>query len=221
MSFREQYDKLKHLVGSKIKYFKVAGGEPLLNTDLWDVVEDIKLKSPSFKFIFHTNLTFFPKKHLHILDTVEKIEVAYSIDGIGLVNDYIRHDSNWSEVTDTLMQWNEYGNNNASKHKGYVMTAVQAYNFHDLHNIEKFVKTNNLAWGQNQVYWHNEFNLNALPPEYIKKHTNSSNEMFVKNYKFNPALYEKLKQRTLDDDNLLGNNIRDYIPELFEQFNYS
>jgi hypothetical protein len=64
-----------------------------------------------------------------------------------------------------------------------------------------------------------EFKLNALPPEYVDEIKNQHNEMFFKDYKFDPTLFEKLKQTTKYQDQLFNRNINDYIPRLAYHLN--
>ena len=220
ISFRSQYEKIKHLIGPNFKYLKIAGGEPFLYPDVFEVIELILEKSPNVDVQFNTNVTFFPKKYLHVFDKIKTLRPIYSIDGIGLVNDYIRQDSNWDSTVKVLNQWTSYMNSrSASTDEQFFETTVQAYNFHDKHNIKNLMDSLGCNWIRQSIYYPSEFALNALPPEYIQKHTNEVNKNFVAKYKFDEKLFAQLKARTIADDKLLGKNIKDYIPELYELFN--
>jgi radical SAM protein with 4Fe4S-binding SPASM domain len=220
LGFKDQYEKIKHLIGPNFKYLKIAGGEPFLDNEVPEVIELILEKCPNVDIQFNTNMTFFPKKYIHILDKVKVLRPIYSIDGIGLVNDYIRHDSIWDTTSEVLSQWTNYMRDRSQpRDQQFFQTAVQSYNFHDLHNIKSLMNSLNVDWITVSVGYPTEFALNALPPEYIQKHTNEVNKNFVANYNFDQNLFAQLKARTIDDDNLLGKNIKDYIPELYELLN--
>ena len=219
IGFRDQYEKIKHLIGPDFKYLKIAGGEPFLDHEVLQVIELIAEKCPALDLQFNTNATFFPKKYLHILDKVNVIRPIYSIDGVGLVNDYIRHDSEWDATSEVLSQWKEYMHSRYNtEDQVFFQTTVQAYNFHDQHNIQNLINLLSVEWMRVSISYPHEFALNALPPEYIQKYTNEANEKFVAEYKFDEKLFAQLKARTIADDTLLGKNIQDYIPELYELF---
>lgn len=226
LSTRKKYEKIKHLIGPDFKFLEIAGGEPLLDHELFEVIELILEKCPDLSLQFTTNLTFFPNKYKHILDRVKTIRPIYSIDGVGSLNDYIREGFEWRRVTEVLDQWLGYMSSRPQpSNQQYFQTTVQAYNFHDLHNIKKFIDSKmninsvNIEWIDFPLGYPKEFVLNALPPEYIEKHTNEVNKKFLVNYNFNEDLFSKLKTRTIDDDKLLGKKIQNYIPELYELFN--
>lgn len=221
LNFMEQYEKIKHLIGPNFKYLKIAGGEPFLDPGVIKVIESVLEKCTKLDLQFNTNLTFFPKKYKSILDKVHTIRPIYSVDGTGLVNDYIRHDSDWETTTDVLHQWTDYiHSRSCSSDEPHFQTTVQAYNFHDQQNIKNLMHsfgiTKEINWIKFSINWPFEFRLHALPPEYIKKHTNSANEKFVTNYKFDEKLFFKLKEKTIADDKLLGTTIGNCIPELYE-----
>jgi len=220
LSFKNRYEKIKHLIGPNLTYLRVAGGEPFLYPEFFEVIELISEKCPKLNLQFNTNVTFFPEKSIHILDKIHILRPAYSIDGIGLVNDYIRHDSKWNTTVQVLNKWTDYIRSRSQpKDKPYFSTTTQAYNFHDQHNIKNFFDSYGLNCFNVSVRYPPWLKVNALPPEYIQKHTNEVNKKFVTNYKFDEKAFSRLKTNTIANDKLLGKHIQEYIPELYELLN--
>lgn len=209
-------DNFKQFLSSvpttNLKTVKYLGGEPFITKEIKTLFDWMLTLPNKVKFYCNSNLTLFPKKYLDIMANFDSVIIGYSIDGIGLVNDYIRQDSKWDIVLDNFLQWEEL-----KKHMNvisYVHTTVQAYNFHNLKTIKEFCKNYNLHHSAYHLYYPNEFTLNALPQEYISCFTNDYNINFIKNYKYDAELHNKLKNTTKRNDDLFGSNIKNYIPEL-------
>lgn len=87
---------LKH-----IRHVKFTGGEPLLIPEYTKILEEIVDQGNASKVFlnYSTNLTVFPSDELLSLwEKFSHVEIAFSLDGIGPVNEYIRYPSKWSVV---------------------------------------------------------------------------------------------------------------------------
>lgn len=204
---------LSQIDTTHLKVVKYLGGEPFITKEIKILFEWMLSLPNKVKFYCNTNLTLFPKKYIDILKSFESIIIGYSIDGTELVNDYIRQDSNWKNTQENLDLWEDL--KNTCNIYSYVHTTVQAYNFHDIKNIKEIVcKKYNLHHSTFKLTSPVELSLNALPVDYVNMYTDDYNVKFLKDYKYDPILYEKLKQKTISQDNILQNYIKDYIPEL-------
>lgn len=210
-SFEAIIKNLKNL-----KHIKYQGGEPFITKEIKPVLDYIA--EHNCEFSFSTNCTVFPQKYLDQLAKAKFLFATFSIDGIGLTNNYIRHGKPWNIIEKVFVQWVEWLTNNKIKSFKNINTVVQAYNFHDLENIKNFAAEHNVKWNGLIINDTPEFSINALPESYINLVTNETNELFLSNYKFDYVLYQKLKAKTKTQDTLLNTSIQNYNPILHNAF---
>lgn len=86
---------------------KFTGGEPMLHPhfkrflDLFD--DDHAART---RLVVYTNCSWSPKPQLvAALSRFGKVRICLSIDGIGAVNDYIRHPARWSDTERAARDW--------------------------------------------------------------------------------------------------------------------
>jgi hypothetical protein len=214
-NYNDFYSIAKHL--PKLEHIKYQGGEPFITKEIQQVLEYIS--EHNCHFSFSTNCTLFPLKYIDMLSKAKSLFATFSIDGIGLTNDYIRHGKYWSTVDGVFNKWMDYFEYNKISGVKNVNTVVQAYNFHDLENIVEYLDNFKVRWNGLLISDIPEFTLNALPEKYIEQVMNNTNASFLKGYQFDHALYTKLKLKTTYHDKLLQRNIKDYNPLLCKVFN--
>ena len=92
--------QLKAWLDTKPKILTCAGGEPLMEPQVRELLEygvnnnllqDTLIRIP-------TNGTKINQDWLEFLSRIPKLQIMFSVDGIGPVNDYIRFGSNWDEL---------------------------------------------------------------------------------------------------------------------------
>ena len=111
---KEQIDKLKSMdwpsfektwenlypVLESIEEIYLTGGEPFLSLEQVDLlkkmIQDGKAGKITLKY--NTNLTCLPEKLISLWKNFKTVKINVSIDGLGTVNDYIRHPSSWKVV---------------------------------------------------------------------------------------------------------------------------
>lgn len=184
---------------SKLIKITYVGGEPFITPEIKQVLEFVV--QHQIGFTFDTNCTFYPTKYEHLLKQIPILYASFSIDGIGKVNDYIRHGSNYTNVLENLKKWADFKISRGIKS---ITTVVQAYNFHDLKNIKQLAKEHKMLWTAQLIENPSEFQINALPPDYVESVKDEVNEKFLSNYKFDPMLYKKLKAKTKQQDMILN-----------------
>lgn len=199
-----------------IKHIKYQGGEPFITKEIKAVLDYIA--QHACEFSFSTNCTVFPRKYLNQLNQSKFLYVTFSVDGVGLTNDYIRHGKDWSTVSDVLKQWIQWLSTCNVKSFKNINTVVQAYNFHNLNEIKNLAHEHKINWNGLQIADTPEFTLNALPESYINDKLDSTNEKFLNNYNFDIDLYRKLKHRTFKQDKILNTSIKDYNTDLYKVF---
>lgn len=94
-----------------INYIKFTGGEPMLHPNFIKFL-DLIIKGGNHSHTtleIFTNCSWIPKdKILKRLQKFKQIKIFLSIDGIGTVNDYIRHNSKWQIVEKSILNWLEF-----------------------------------------------------------------------------------------------------------------
>jgi len=200
----------------KLNHIKYQGGEPFITKEIEQVLNYVA--EHNCHFSFSTNCTLFPLKYVDMLSKAKSLFATFSIDGVGLTNDYIRHGKYWSTIDGVFNKWMYYFEQYKISGVKNVNTVVQAYNFHDLENIENYLSNHKVRWNGLIINDIPEFTLNALPEKYINKVLNNTNESFLTNYKFDHTLYKMLKSKTYSLDVLLKRNLQDYNPLLYQVF---
>jgi sulfatase maturation enzyme AslB (radical SAM superfamily) len=151
-----------------------------------------------------------------LLSQIPVIYASFSIDGTGSVNDYIRHGSDYTVIVENLRRWSEF---KIQKGMKSITTVVQAYNLHDLKNIKSLAKQYNMFWTAQHIENPKEFQINALPPDYINSIKDEINTKFMSNYCYDVRLFKKLKTTTFEQDRLLGTDLSKVIPSLYNRIN--
>lgn len=199
---------------SKLKRISYVGGEPFITGEANQVLD--YAAENNLIFHFFTNLTYWPEKFLPKLKKCKKVFATYSIDGIGKINDYIRHPSEWNIIEENFHKWLDFFNNELDNSSQSISVTLQAYNFHQIHEIKEYFKKYKVIPTLIHLDRPNYLRFDALPPDYVEKYINPSSKNYVEQYKFNYPLFCKLKSYTKDMDKMLGRKIEDYLPELAE-----
>jgi hypothetical protein len=88
---------------SCIKKLHFNGGEPLLNTDQFEILSRVDLSRLTISY--NTNGTIYPSDQLIDLWRQAKlVKLFFSIDAVGPQYEYIRYPANWAAVSDNLLR---------------------------------------------------------------------------------------------------------------------
>ena len=82
------------------------GGEPLLIHQHYDFLNELveRGRAPFVTLEYNTNLSIVPEKALKLWEHFKKVKLGVSLDGVGPINDYIRHPSKWSVMERNLLK---------------------------------------------------------------------------------------------------------------------
>lgn len=157
-TYIEMQEMIPHL-----RTIKIAGGEPFFMQGVIKMLKwCIDSGNTHLRLDITTNGTRMQGKVLKWLSAFNSVDIQFSIDGIGYVNDYIRYGAEWDKIAAAYRQYLDSG------FKTNLLATVQAYNLHDIPNIIQFWKDNgshnNLIL--NFVNWPSEFKIDILPQEY-------------------------------------------------------
>lgn len=91
-----------------VEEIKFTGGEPMIHPDflkLMDMLIDMDV-AKNIKLDVFTNCSWVPgEKYLSKLSKFKKVLLSLSVDGVGAVNSYIRHPSDWATVDSAVTTW--------------------------------------------------------------------------------------------------------------------
>lgn len=100
---------LKHIPFVEEIYF--AGGEPLIMDEHYKILNKlIELKKTDIQLKYNTNLSKLKFKKHKVLDLWNKFNDIYigaSIDGYGIIGEYVRKGMNWSETEQNMLEIKE------------------------------------------------------------------------------------------------------------------
>jgi len=199
---------------SKLKGIKYLGGEPFVTPQVWDLFKFLNQNNllENIHFICNTNATYFPSKFLPYFKKLKKLSVELSIDGIGPVNEYIRHGKSWSVIYETIHSWSKY-KSKSDNLKLSVFTTVQAYNFHDVKNIKALADELGIEFHNSLLQVPEYLSVNSLPSSYIQQTTDSFNKKYLPSIQYN-GKFEELRKYTSDMDMALHTDIGNHNPLL-------
>lgn len=195
---------------SHVKRVKYLGGEPFITKEFKTLIDKLSdLKGVGLQV--NTNCTLFPSKYIDKLKKLHWLSIALSIDGIGKVDEYVRQGTDWNTKLKVIKQWADFEKNH-KRCKIFVHTVVQAHNIHDIKNIKAFAQENGWNWSPAIINFPKEFQLHALPKEYINQIKDNDNAVFLNTISnYNKGLNEKFKSTTERLDNLFGTKWEDIV----------
>ena len=185
----------------------LTGGEPMMVRGLHKFLKKL---DNSVEIRFNTNATIINPNVYEELKRFDTVNMCFSIDGIGKVNDYIRWGSDWQTVETNMLRWAEF-----VKYKS-VGPTIQIMNLHNYDNIVAWAKTNDFDVFDNLLFHPTYFDSKNAPdtikkfaPEKFKYWVNQEPDQIQQN-----AFLHWIKTF----DKLRGCHIQDYIPEVAEAY---
>jgi MoaA/NifB/PqqE/SkfB family radical SAM enzyme len=124
---------------SEVRYLKIIGGEPMMAQDKF--IELLRrLDRANLNVIVATNATILPNDELkNLLESCAGVSFKVSLDGVGLVNNWIRWPSKFDDIEksiDILETW--WGNNQNIRLEFHSVIGV--YNILYLENLVNYIK---------------------------------------------------------------------------------
>ena len=132
-----------------LEFIEVLGGEPLFDKRFMELIDYlIKIGANNHMTLFIiTNGTIFTHKIKQKFKKFKKTVFVVSVDGVGLINDYQRWPSIWSDVKKNI----EIINDNFDM---TIMPTLTAINIIGLPHLRDFCDVNNYSFGNLNVVQH-------------------------------------------------------------------
>lgn len=138
--FGLRFDAYRKLIDKNpsLESVSLAGGEPFLIPEFYQIIDHmIKADRASYiSLTIHTNLTKIPPNFIEKLLFFREIKFLISIDGVGPINSYIRHPSNWEKIVENIHLVNQWSEN--SKFRTQINITAQAMNILNMPDVLHF-----------------------------------------------------------------------------------
>ena len=129
------WDQVISLIPNLKKVY-MTGGEPTLIKNNFRFMKScIEQGRKDIVLFFNTNCTNINKNFLELISQFDTVNINASLDGVGVVNEYIRAPSDWLQISSNIEKLAQLPN----VHLGITPT-VQIYNVFDIVNIIKWVE---------------------------------------------------------------------------------
>jgi sulfatase maturation enzyme AslB (radical SAM superfamily) len=104
------YQHLKDILNHPLRYLKLLGGEPLLDKEMFRVLQE---KSPEKKSKISIGIVTNGSQNLiHAakkLEGYKSVNFTVSLEGVGDIQDYVRKGSNWAEIEKNILTARSHG----------------------------------------------------------------------------------------------------------------
>lgn len=155
----------------KLKKVYMTGGEPTLIKNNFKFMQScIDQGRTDIVLFFNTNCTNINKKFLELISQFDQVNINASIDGVGVVNEYIRAPSDWTAIAQNVESLAQLDN----VHLGITPT-VQVYNIFNIVDTIKWVEELNVKYSR-QIFIDflinihpDHLNINILPDDLRKQ----------------------------------------------------
>ena len=226
---------------NNIKHIQVVGGEPLLISKLFELLDELvkQDKAKEIKIEYNTNITTITEKTLDLWKHFRGIRIGASVDGVGIINDYIRYPSKFEDIERNLrLLDNAEGN-----FEIWLAVTVQVLNLLHLPDMMKWKRKQNYKRinctiskpfvTSHPLHSPHFLNIKVLPAEAKKKVIEKFNKVefnefpqqgkkildeyiaFMMQEDYSHHLHNFWKQ-TEYFDRTRNQRLEDYIPELYE-----
>jgi len=119
-----------------------AGGEPLIVPEMVDALEQLihSGRAAEIDLSYNTNLTVLPDKVTALWPNFRSVSVLCSVDGYGILNDYIRRPSRWADIERNLQTLDSRADEWKIRWAA-VSSTVQIYNVLTIHELFSYLRT--------------------------------------------------------------------------------
>lgn len=129
---------------TKKHFVYIAGGEPSIMQEVYQFMEKcIQQNKTDFQFSMSTNAQRLNNKFLKLTDHFSNLHFSVSVDGYGIVNNYIRWNSNF----DTIMK-----NARLLKDNGHQLTFLAVLSIWNVHKIHLLFEYLDEYFPEEQLY---------------------------------------------------------------------
>lgn len=217
-------------MSAELRYLEFTGGEPFMIKEHFEYLQYLVDQgfAQNIEIHYNTNGTQWPEDYIHLWQHFKLVEIAFSIDNVGIRFEYERTNANWVEVNHNIVKFidlrDQYQNIQLQ-----LCTTINIYNVLYLESItqwEYFDKFDFVYW--NMLHDSPENCIQALPDtakstvaatlrraevsERVRREFNQAIEFMNRS---NGVFAEAVRQRITELDAQRGHSLRSTHPELY------
>lgn len=204
-------EQVLHII-SKAKYINFSGGEPLLTPQIIDM---LKVTPKNCQVEINTNLTKLTDEHIDCLRKFDLARISISLDGVGPHHEYVRYDSNWSEIETNIGKLFDAKIKNLEIAFSYILQHTSIYTFPKFWDYMKhFDNRIRISEVVPNTHKDNLMTINSAHPTDVAKFqqwiTQNPNKYshtlntWINNYKFDSKSHDEFKQFMSTIDQIRG-----------------
>lgn len=147
-------------IANNIEEVYITGGEPMLIDEHLFLLDTIiaQGRAHQVKVKYNTNVTIINHRLISRWQHFKRIRFNCSIDATNELNNYIRHPSRWSEITNNLNQLTKLNNSDLE-----IACTVSVFNILKLDDLFKFAEDNGIKVHLIFVHHPECYNIKILP----------------------------------------------------------
>lgn len=217
-------ERVEELLASGLHVLNIIGGEPLINTELYNLIESCYNKGYLKNTLLHitTNCTRIDKWH-DLLAKIPSLRIMASVDGFDDVYEYIRFGADWNVVSENILKLQKISNL-------MVNSVVQNLNILNIHKLIEWTELHNIALELCIIDRPNYYRINNFPQPLLDSALENVNNIkvknkcsletteilinFLKSHKSNMTLWKEFWNEINLRQSIRKNNILHVIPEL-------
>jgi MoaA/NifB/PqqE/SkfB family radical SAM enzyme len=186
---------------SELRFIKLLGGEPLMEQKrLIQILKKCTLEKLTIMLV--TNTTLVPcKELLDLLLKCQKVNVQFSIDSYGTLNDFLRKGSNWQDTVKSIEWFKQYFTHLS------VHSVCNIYNINKVHELIDYCKDNDLYQSYVMIdgpKWMQPRNLHEKVKPYVLEYIDS----IIDNYDVTYKKFFRIAQNELKQEGDFGFFVR-------------
>lgn len=213
------------IVNDAVHFIYYTGGEPMINSEHWSMLEELIAKglSKNVTLQYNSNMSVLKFKNKDILDIwkhFKSVQIVASIDAVGKKFDYIRSGGDWHSVANNISVLKSM---NISLSIG---TTVSILNLWFIDELLEFFKAQGIAVNLTDLQYPEHLSLSAVPDrlkaqalqcvdkiEKLYHDKNKCNHMRQQiNNNTQQYLFKDTVMQTLLLDKIRNENLFDYLP---------
>jgi len=194
------------LITDSLHWMYFTGGEPLINSEHWELLEELVAsgRSNCISLMYNTNLTTIKYKDKNIIDIWKQfktVNIQCSIDAVGAPLEYIRSGTSWTKIESNLNQLLENSLN--SNINITLMPVLSILNIWFVDELYKYARLNNIAVNPIVLTGPDYLALNVVP-DGLQSLALEKITVIESNYTINTEVVQHIK-------NLINNNCNQFL----------
>jgi sulfatase maturation enzyme AslB (radical SAM superfamily) len=219
----------EHLL-SRVERVNITGGEPFMIPEVLTILDRLLLVKDTVCISFNTNMTILTEKILSRLEQFKNLEISVSLEGVGVMNNYLRYPSKWEEIAENIQTVQQ---RIPTAHVS-VNHTFQHASVYSLPALAEFCYVNKISLHMTLVQGMEWLTFDSVPPDDIKQlilwATKTSllaqeQKMFIVNIlhasKFDFDLYQQHQDYVTVLDSIRGTNFNQVFNPTFEQLQFN